>query len=150
MMVATMPTSVNIAQRFREPEGWADLAQLWHRLEGRAKREAAVRLARRPARLRNTGPVISFTFDDFPVSALRQGGAILKKFGLAGTYYAALGLMGQDAVAGRIFNEEHLSELVNDGHELGCHTFDHCNAWETDPATFEESILRNQRALGKV
>jgi peptidoglycan/xylan/chitin deacetylase (PgdA/CDA1 family) len=33
-------------------------------------------------------PVISFTFDDFPRSALVKAGAILRERGLAGTYYA--------------------------------------------------------------
>ena len=91
-------------------------------------------------------PVISFTFDDFPRSALLNGGRILHDRGLAGTYYASLGLMGRTAPTGEIFKREDLEELIRQGHELGCHTFDHCDSWETAPAEFEASILRNRDA----
>ena len=90
-------------------------------------------------------PVISFTFDDFPRSALMNAGAILRERGLAGTYYASFGLMGRTAPTGEIFTREDLDELIRQGHELACHTFDHCDSWETAPAEFEASILRNQR-----
>ena len=104
-------------------------------------------LGRRVVRLANTTPMISFTFDDFPRSALHSGGTILEEFGLAATYYAALGLMNAEAPVGRIFSEEDLSEVLARGHELGCHTFDHCHAWKTHPTAFEQSILKNRWAL---
>ena len=90
--------------------------------------------------------MISFTFDDFPRSALLNAGAILRERGFAGTYYASFGLMGKQAPTGEIFACEDLDELVRQEHELACHTFDHCDSWETDPAEFEASIQRNQRA----
>ena len=40
--------------------------------------------------------------------------------------------------------------LLKQGHELGCHTLDHCNAWETEPSSFEQSIVDNQHALNKL
>jgi peptidoglycan/xylan/chitin deacetylase (PgdA/CDA1 family) len=94
--------------------------------------------------------MVSFTFDDFPRSALVTGGRILERFGLAGTYYASLGLMKQMAPSGEIFQPEDLQQLVACGHELGCHTFDHCPAWETEPAAFEASIVRNAEALQRL
>jgi hypothetical protein len=42
---------------------------------------------------------------------------------------------------------EDLRKILNDGHELGCHTFAHCHAWETKPDHFEQSIIENGRAL---
>jgi peptidoglycan/xylan/chitin deacetylase (PgdA/CDA1 family) len=93
--------------------------------------------------------VISFTFDDFPRSALLNAGAILRERGLAGTYYASFGLMGKKAPTGEIFTREDLDELVRQEHELACHTFDHYDSWETAPLEFEASILRNQRAVGE-
>jgi peptidoglycan/xylan/chitin deacetylase (PgdA/CDA1 family) len=93
--------------------------------------------------------MISFTFDDFPRSALTNGGAILKQYGYSGTYYACFGLMGQQNSTGEIFQREDLQELIRQGHELGCHTFDHCDSWETTPAEFEASILRNRRAAAQ-
>ena len=100
--------------------------------------------------MRNTVPLISFTFDDFPRSALHEGGAILKRFGLAGTYYASFGLMGQESPTGKIFEAGDLAELVAQGHELGCHTFHHCHSWETRPVRFEESVAENRRALERL
>jgi len=93
--------------------------------------------------------VISFTFDDFPRSALIKGGAILRERGFAGTYCASLGLMGKQAPSGEIFRREDLYELVRQGHELACHTFDHCDSWKTDPTDFEDSIERNRQAVAE-
>ena len=105
---------------------------------------------RRIYAMRNRQAFISFTFDDFPVSALVGGGGILKRYGFAGTYYASLGLMGQDSPTGYIFSPKHLAGLLADGHELGCHTFSHCHAWETAPHAFEDSIIENRRTLEKL
>jgi peptidoglycan/xylan/chitin deacetylase (PgdA/CDA1 family) len=97
--------------------------------------------------LRNNDPVISFTFDDFPRSALHTGGAILTSFGLKGTYYAALGLMGRQEPTGTMFLAEDLTLLQEQGHELGCHTFSHCHSAETETREFEKAITANQQAL---
>jgi peptidoglycan/xylan/chitin deacetylase (PgdA/CDA1 family) len=97
--------------------------------------------------MRNRSPIISFTFDDFPRSAYYAGGAILKTHGFRGTYYAALGLLGTLEPVGEIFSREDLVQLAVDGHELGCHTFGHCHAWNTTPGAFEMSIIDNARRL---
>jgi len=106
--------------------------------------------ARRNLRMKNSAPIVSFTFDDFPRSALHVGGSILNAHGCVGTYYASLGLLDQDSPVGRIASAADVVELVARGHELGCHTFGHCNAWSTEPAKFEESILENRRALAQL
>ena len=110
------------------------------------QRRAARWLARRVRRIKMESPVISFTFDDFPRSALINGGAILRRRGFCGTYYASFGLMGQIGSTGEIFQGEELPDLIRQGHELACHTFDHCDSWETTPDEFEASILRNRQA----
>src|SRR5215467_6147298 len=122
-------------------------ATFWARVHGRLMRESARRFFRHPFVVNTPTPVISFTFDDFPRSALLNGGAILKKYGAAGTYYAAFGLMGTESPTGEIFVPGDLKLLLEQGHELGCHTFGHCNAWETSPNAFESSVLQNQQAL---
>jgi peptidoglycan/xylan/chitin deacetylase (PgdA/CDA1 family) len=98
----------------------------------------------------NTVPVISFTFDDFPRSSLEVGGKILRAHGVAGTYYVSLGLLNRDEPTGRICSSADLIEVLAQGHELGCHTFGHCDAWETDSISFEESIMANHLALKQV
>ena len=120
------------------------------KLRGRIRYCRTLYFGRRSIRLANQTPLISFTFDDFPRSALHSGGGILQEFGLAATYYASLGLMNTDGPVGRIFSEEDLGEVVARGHELGCHTFDHCHAWKTHPRAFEDSILRNQEVLSRL
>jgi peptidoglycan/xylan/chitin deacetylase (PgdA/CDA1 family) len=91
--------------------------------------------------------MVSFTFDDFPRSALNCGGAILRGHGFSGTFYASLGLVDRESPVGRIFSWDDLESLLAQGHELGCHTFAHCNAWQTDPEVFEDSIMANRQAL---
>ena len=91
--------------------------------------------------------MISFTFDDFPRSALFEGGSILQQFGLVGTYYVSLGLAGKYTATGEMFILEDLGNVLTDGHELGCHTFAHCDSWQTDPLLFERSVVQNQAAL---
>jgi peptidoglycan/xylan/chitin deacetylase (PgdA/CDA1 family) len=94
-------------------------------------------------------PMISFTFDDFPRSALLTAGTILHERGFAGTYYASFGLMGRKGPTGEIFAREDLDELVRQQHELACHTYDHYDSWDTAPLEFEASIVRNQRAISE-
>jgi peptidoglycan/xylan/chitin deacetylase (PgdA/CDA1 family) len=113
------------------------------------QRHLARWFGRRPCRIQIESPVISFTFDDFPRSALLNAGAILHERGLAGTYYASFGLMGKKAPTGEIFTREDLDELIRQEHELACHTFDHCDSWDTPASEFEASILRNQRAVAE-
>jgi len=124
-------------------------SHLYARGRGYYHRKANSLLFRRPFIIKSDVPVISFAFDDFPRSALLTGGAILQRFGAAGTYYAALGLTGQDSPVGPIFLREDLSRLLDHGHELGCHTFGHLNAATTSARMFERSILKNRQALNE-
>jgi peptidoglycan/xylan/chitin deacetylase (PgdA/CDA1 family) len=110
-------------------------------------RSSARFLFKRQLLIKSSIPLISFTFDDFPKSAWQTGGAILKSYGLAGTFFASLGLIGTQARMGRMFDREDLSELLEQGHELGCHTFAHSDAGETKASVFEDSILKNREEL---
>lgn len=123
---------------------------LWSRVRGRYIRDTARFLFRRPFKIDTRVPFISFTFDDFPRSALHTGGAILKQYGVRGTYYASLGLMGKQAPTGEMFLPDDLKKVLEEGHELGCHTFGHCDSAETKTGVFEASIKENQSALDKL
>ena len=117
------------------------------RLRRRLATEATRFLFKRRQAVRSEFPLISFTFDDFPRSALLEAGLILRRYGVRGTYYASLGLMGQQSQMGPMYEAEDLKELVHLGHELGCHTFGHCHSWNTPSDEYEKSILKNQQAL---
>jgi len=122
----------------------------WNTLRHRLRRDLCQRLAKRTVRLNNPTAMVSFTFDDFPRSALFGGGEILRQYGLAGTYYASFGLMGTDTPTGRIFQAADIETVISQGHELGCHTYSHCHAWETQADVFEQAVIENQQCLDRL
>lgn len=82
---------------------------LRERLSARYRVTMASVFCRRPVVMRNSTPLVSFAFDDFPRSAYRTAGALLNKRGLTGTYYASLSLMGKTTNVGEIFG---LKDLI--------------------------------------
>ena len=111
------------------------------------ERRSAKILFRKLQKISSDCAHISFTFDDFPKTALRNGGKILQKYGLRGTFYTSFGLLGRESPSGLIAGKEDLADLLEEGHELACHTYSHCDSWSTAADDFEESIARNRRAL---
>lgn len=122
----------------------------WTRVRGYYRRNVARALFRKPLLIRPQQPLISFTFDDFPRTALLAGGSILRSYGASGTYYVCLGLLGKDSPCGRVCILDDLNVLLEHGHELGCHTFSHCHSWDTSVEIFEESIIQNRTALSRL
>jgi GT2 family glycosyltransferase/peptidoglycan/xylan/chitin deacetylase (PgdA/CDA1 family) len=120
------------------------------KLHGYYRRTAASLVFRKPFLIKPQRPLISFTFDDFPRSALLSGGAILNRYGLAGTYYVSFGLVDQVSPSGKLFSLDDLTTLFEQGHELGCHTYSHCESWETDPSAFEDSVIKNRVVLSEL
>jgi peptidoglycan/xylan/chitin deacetylase (PgdA/CDA1 family) len=123
------------------------LARIAARFYSRQTRLCADRLFRRRIRLNLPRPLISFTFDDFPRTALFVAGSILQRFELRATYYVSLGLAGKEEASGAMFELEDLNSLREAGHELGCHTFDHCDSGSTNPRLFTASVQANARRL---
>lgn len=114
---------------------------------GGAKRSFTVALRRRGHTLPDRGPIVSFTFDDFPRSALKTGGTILRSYDACGTYYAAMGLMGQINDLGEHFSADDLTRLLAEGHELGSHTFGHLSCRTTSLEAFEADALKGREAV---
>jgi peptidoglycan/xylan/chitin deacetylase (PgdA/CDA1 family) len=119
-------------------------------LLGKARWAAISAAYRREFRLPGDAPIVSFTFDDFPRSALRVGGAILRSYGARGTFYAAMGLMGQVNALGPQFCPEDLQTLLEDGHELGSHTFGHVSGRSTSLPSFEADVLKGKQAVEEI
>jgi peptidoglycan/xylan/chitin deacetylase (PgdA/CDA1 family) len=115
----------------------------------------ASHLARRMGRLRRVraadiaceGGAVSFSFDDFPKSALATGGAILEKYGVRGTYYAALGIAGSDGNVGPIAELGEMHEAHQRGHELACHTYSHLDCSRASTPEILTEIRRNADAM---
>jgi len=101
----------------------------------------------RPARVDWPGGVASFTFDDFPKSALTVGGAILEQHGGRGTYYTAMNFAGTERKLGRMFDVEDVAAADRAGHEIACHTLSHLDCRWAKPADIEREIDDNGRAL---
>ncbi|GAB4490556.1 MAG: oligosaccharide deacetylase HfsH [Saprospiraceae bacterium] len=91
-------------------------------------------------------PVVSFTFDDAPVSAFVNGGGILAKFGFGGTFYISLSLMNGPDPETR-FTIEHLKTAIAQHSELGCHTYSHMDLSKTSAAKGIADIEQNQQQL---
>jgi peptidoglycan/xylan/chitin deacetylase (PgdA/CDA1 family) len=119
----------------------------WEPVSRYLRRKSARALFRKPQVIRLSAPLISFSFDDFPRSALLTGGEILKQYNVLGTYYSALGLLGRNSVSGPIATGEDLQRCLGEGHELGCHTFSHLDSWKTPARVFDDSLIQNSDAL---
>lgn len=96
------------------------------------------------------GPIVSFSFDDFPRSAYTVGGAILKDFGARGTYYTAIGLMNSSNGLGEQFRQGDLEALVADGHELASHTFSHVSCRSVSNIEFLKEVDKGRRAIQEI
>lgn len=114
---------------------------------GNARRALLGRMARRNAVIKTERPLITFSFDDFPRTALRAGGAILEDMGIRGTYYAAVGLMDSVSEVGPIFVEEDLRALTDKGHELASHTYSHVPARTTAFSRYRDDTIRGHATL---
>lgn len=105
---------------------------------------------RRLASQKSPHPIVSFTFDDFPRSALRAAGEILREYGISGTYYTAMGLAGRRTLVGEMFERDDLDYLMSSGHELACHTLDHSLCSDLTAAQLLASCQENRRRIAAV
>lgn len=102
---------------------------------------------RRTAALEDFGPVVTFTFDDFPRSALTVGADILESFKARATYYVSAGLMNAKNDLGPQFSCNDLHALVERGHEVALHGFDHLSARNTPIEKFIADVDRGEATL---
>jgi peptidoglycan/xylan/chitin deacetylase (PgdA/CDA1 family) len=91
--------------------------------------------------------MVSFSFDDFPRSALTVGGEILAAHGVWGTYYVAGGLAGRVEEIGEMFSWADLDACVRAGHEVGAHSFSHMNLTGQSRAALEADLQKNRALL---
>jgi peptidoglycan/xylan/chitin deacetylase (PgdA/CDA1 family) len=94
------------------------------RMVGRANRAAAAVFRTRTGRLTNPRPIVSFTFDDFPKSAVR-GADILSSHGAAGAFYLCSCFSGCAVDGALYYDLDDVRYLIETNHEIGCHTASH-------------------------
>lgn len=83
------------------------------------------KMAPRNRTVATSRPIVTFTFDDVPDTALTNGSAILEKYGALGTFYIAGGLEARVEPDRTLIDRKGCLELFNRGHEIACHTFAH-------------------------
>ena len=92
-------------------------------------------------------PIVSFTFDDFPRSAIKNGANVLTRQGWKGTFYVAAGLQGLTNHHGKNFSVRDLEYLQKMGHEIAGHTFGHMDCQSLPVSEVLADIDRNQAML---
>jgi peptidoglycan/xylan/chitin deacetylase (PgdA/CDA1 family) len=117
---------------------------------GLVRRRVLSSMFARHAQLKPRGPLISFTFDDFPRTALTTGGRILKAHGVHGTYYTAPGLMNTVNHLGEQFRREDLGALLDEGHELASHTYSHVSSYSLSGANFSDEVAKGRAAIEEI
>ena len=120
---------------------------LWSSLKARVSNRLARHLCATPFRLRNKSPMVSFTFDDAPISAATTGAAMLEEYGARGTFYVAGGLADTWSGNWTAVGAEHITGLHRRGHEIACHTFSHARTSDLTAAAMADEIEKNRRYL---
>jgi peptidoglycan/xylan/chitin deacetylase (PgdA/CDA1 family) len=110
-------------------------------------RSAARHYRSKPFVMRNSAPLVSFTFDDVPDSAYTNGASILEQHGLRGTFYVASGILGSIDTHWRLINRDQVRALHGRGHEIGCHTFSHVRVDRLDADGMAQECRSNCAAL---
>jgi peptidoglycan/xylan/chitin deacetylase (PgdA/CDA1 family) len=120
---------------------------MWSNLKARLGNKLARHLRATPATLKNDRPMVSFTFDDAPISAVTRGAAMLEEHDARGTFYIAGGLV--DAWSGHWtgLSGSDIVGLHRRGHEIACHTFSHARSTELNGAAMAAELQRNRRYL---
>ena len=117
---------------------------IWAEAKSKVSHRLAMHLHVESVRLRNDAPMVTFTFDDLPTSAVTTGAGMLEAHGARGTFYISGAEVGvgtpdwESGSAGDIVN------LYRRGHEIGCHTFSHTRASDLDAAAMADEIVRNR------
>ncbi len=114
------------------------------KVRGKAERFIARSLRSKMLALQNTPPIVTFTFDDVPVSACEIGAEILANHGVHGTFYVAGGGCGAASPVGRLASIEHIRTLATLGHEIGCHTYSHPEVSRIGTDALDDEINRNR------
>lgn len=116
-------------------------------LYARVCRRLTVKLAQKPLRLPKDRAIVSFSFDDCPVSGIENGVRPLEKEGWLSTVYVACGLFDVENHLGKMMSADDTKALSHAGHEIGEHTFSHRDARSMNLQRFEQDIERNQSTL---
>jgi peptidoglycan/xylan/chitin deacetylase (PgdA/CDA1 family) len=109
----------------------------------RIGRAGALWFRRSPVTIAPQRPLVSFTFDDVPDSAITNGARLLSERGCRGTFYLAGGLADATYDPWRFFSPDDVGALLDAGHEVGCHTHSHAIVQTLSKAELASEFERN-------
>ena len=116
-------------------------------LKEKISRKLAQLIPLSPLKMRNKGPIVSFTFDDFPKSAAMAGAKILEKYECTGTFYGCGGLLGQMHDHTHIVEKADIKAVYAAGHEIGCHTYGHVDCQRISGAGLQQDLAQNAKFM---
>lgn len=116
-----------------------------NRIAAKLNAVASAALRLRTMRLKNSRPIVSFTFDDFPRSAVANGARLLEAAGVSGTFYLASSFCDRTVDGIDYYAPDDVRRLLRAGHEIGCHTASHARVPELDKQTMSDELDRNQQ-----
>jgi peptidoglycan/xylan/chitin deacetylase (PgdA/CDA1 family) len=99
-----------------------------------------------PATVSGDNFVVSFTFDDFPKSAL-NGADIIEKYGGHAGFYACTSMVGKTGPYGEMFDRNTLEELQSRQHEIGSHTHSHMDCAQRSMQEVLDDVSANLSQL---
>jgi peptidoglycan/xylan/chitin deacetylase (PgdA/CDA1 family) len=129
---------------------YSKINKIYSKIIWKFRRIASKYMYRRMYNINIPCPIISFSFDDAPVTAFTNGSEILKKYGATATYYMSLGKLGLESPSGTLATYKDMINAIKENNELGCHTFDHRHSWETKTEIFLQSVIRNRIELSSL
>jgi peptidoglycan/xylan/chitin deacetylase (PgdA/CDA1 family) len=116
----------------------------WSNLRARISNRLARHLFAAPMQLKSGQPMVSFTFDDIPMSAATVGAPMLEDYGGRGTFYVAGGLVNKPNNHCEGIDPDGIIKLRHSGHEIACHTFSHQRATDLDARAMAAELERNR------
>jgi len=116
-------------------------------LTRRVWRKVVPHFATRHLNFKLDRPVISISFDDFPKSVMENALPLLDQYGWKASFYVAAGLENTTNHLGLHFNRNDLLLLQEQGHEIGCHTYNHLNITELSETRVADELTSNAKSL---
>ena len=98
---------------------------LINRIFLKANNLASYYIFKKNRRLEIGSRIVSLCFDDFPKSAFINGAKLLNKYTVKGTFYTSFSFFDKFQKVQEMGTYRDIEYLLNDGHEIGCHTFSH-------------------------
>lgn len=125
----------------------ADFGYLSQKIRGAIDGIACRSVVRQNQKL-PSGRYVSLCFDDFPQSAAVTAAPMIESLGWHATWYVSGGFQDTEEDAlGQMYTEADLRRLIANGHDIGCHTFDHIDCAKATPSEILAQCEKNQQYL---